>query len=50
VSNERAGELLKQANGNVKTAIVMARLAIDRAGAEAKLAEAGGRIAEALSR
>ena len=50
VSNERAGELLMQANGNVKTAIVMARLAIDRAGAEAKLAESGGRIAEALSR
>jgi N-acetylmuramic acid 6-phosphate etherase len=50
VSNERAGELLKQANGNVKTAIVMARLGIDRAGAEAKLAEAGGRIAEALNR
>jgi N-acetylmuramic acid 6-phosphate etherase len=50
VSNERAGELLKQANGNVKTAIVMARLAIDRAGAEAKLAEAGGRIGEALNR
>jgi len=50
VSNERAGELLKQANGNVKTAIVMARLAINRAGAEAKLAEAGGRIAEALNR
>jgi N-acetylmuramic acid 6-phosphate etherase len=50
VSNERAGDLLKQADGNVKTAIVMARLAIDRAGAEAKLAEAGGRIGEALNR
>ncbi|HEV8041130.1 MAG TPA: N-acetylmuramic acid 6-phosphate etherase [Bryobacteraceae bacterium] len=48
VSPERAGELLKHANGNVKTAIVMARLAIDRAEAEAKLAGAGGRIAEAL--
>jgi N-acetylmuramic acid 6-phosphate etherase len=50
VSNERAGDLLKQADGNVKTAIVMARLAIGRAGAEAKLAEAGGRIGEALNR
>jgi len=48
VSAGRAGELLKQANGNVKTAIVMARLAIDRAEAEAKLAVAGGSIAEAL--
>jgi N-acetylmuramic acid 6-phosphate etherase len=48
VSPERAGELLKLANGNVKTAIVMARLAIDRAEAEAKLAGARGRIAEAL--
>jgi N-acetylmuramic acid 6-phosphate etherase len=48
VSHERAGELLMQANGNVKTAIVMARLAIDRAEAEAKLAGADGRIAEAL--
>jgi len=48
VSPGRAGELLKQANGNVKTAIVMARLAIDRAEAEAKLAVAGGSIAEAL--
>ena len=50
VSPERAGELLIQANGNVKTAIVMARLAMDRAEAEAKLAGAGGSIAEALSR
>ncbi|MGD0295778.1 MAG: N-acetylmuramic acid 6-phosphate etherase [Bryobacteraceae bacterium] len=48
VSHERAGELLMQANGNVKTAIVMARLALDRAEAEAKLAGADGRIAEAL--
>jgi N-acetylmuramic acid 6-phosphate etherase len=48
VSPERAGELLKLANGNVKTAIVMARLAIDRTEAEARLVVAGGRIAEAL--
>jgi N-acetylmuramic acid 6-phosphate etherase len=50
VSNERAGQLLKEANGNVKTAIVMVRLGIDRAGAEAKLAASGGRIAEALKK
>jgi N-acetylmuramic acid 6-phosphate etherase len=44
VSYERAAELLTQARGNVKTAIVMARLAVDRETAEARLAEAGGRI------
>ncbi len=48
VTYERAGELLNVAGGNVPTAIVMARLAVDRASAEAKLAAAGGRISEAL--
>jgi N-acetylmuramic acid 6-phosphate etherase len=50
VSNERAGDLLKEAGGNVKAAIVMARLAISRAAAESKLASAGGRVAEALNK
>ncbi len=48
VSDDRAGELLGQAGGDVKTAIVMGRLKLDRAAAEAKLSAAGGRIREAL--
>jgi len=48
VSYQRAGELLKEAGGGVKVAIVMARLGTDRAGAESKLAAVGGRISEAL--
>jgi len=48
VSYERAGELLREAGDNVKVAIVMARLQLDRGSAEAKLARAGGRISEAL--
>ena len=48
VTYEQAGDLLKAAGANVAVAIVMARLAVDRASAEAKLAAAGGRISEAL--
>jgi N-acetylmuramic acid 6-phosphate etherase len=48
VSYEQAGQLLKQAGGNVKVAIVMAKLTTGRAAAETKLAAAGGRISEAL--
>jgi N-acetylmuramic acid 6-phosphate etherase len=48
VSYERAGELLREAGENVKVAIVMARMQLDRGSAEAKLARAGGRISEAL--
>lgn len=48
VDYERAGELLFAAGGHVPIAIIMARLAVDRASAEAKLAAAGGRISEAL--
>jgi N-acetylmuramic acid 6-phosphate etherase len=48
VSYEKAGDLLGQAGGNVKVAIIMARLAVDRETAEARLAAAGGRVAEAL--
>ena len=48
VSYERAGELLREAGEDVKVAIVMARLRLDRGSAEAKLARAGGRISEAL--
>jgi N-acetylmuramic acid 6-phosphate etherase len=48
VSYDRAGELLRAAGGDVKTAIVMSRLKVDRAAAEARLAAASGRIGEAL--
>src|SRR5579864_424425 len=48
VTYEMAGELLGRSAGNVKVAIVMSRLAIDRMAAEARLAAAGGRVGEAL--
>lgn len=48
VSYDRAGELLQASGGSVKTAIVMAKLAATRSEAERKLAEAGGRVREAL--
>jgi N-acetylmuramic acid 6-phosphate etherase len=48
VSVERAGELFEAAGGNVKVAIVMAKLAVDRTAAESRLAQAGGSISEAL--
>jgi N-acetylmuramic acid 6-phosphate etherase len=48
VNYEKAGELLRAAGGSVRVAIVMARLSVDRASAEARLDAAGGRIAEAL--
>jgi len=48
VPYESAAELLTQARGKVKTAIVMSRLGVDREAAEAKLVAAHGRIAEAL--
>ncbi len=48
VTYQRAGELLREAGGDVKVAILMARLRLDRSAAQARLAAAGGRIAEAL--
>jgi len=48
VPYERAGELLTQACGKVKTAIVMSRLNLNREAAEARIEAAHGRIAEAL--
>jgi|SRR5579871_2100177 len=50
VEYERAGELLAAAGGEVKTAVVMARCSLDRAGAEARLAAAGGRLGKALEK
>jgi len=48
VSYEAAAELLRNAGGSVKTAIVMSRLSLDYAGAEARLNAAGGRISQVL--
>lgn len=48
VDYERAGDLLRAADGDVKTAVVMSRQSIDKASARAKLAAAGGRMREAL--
>ena len=45
---EHAGELLRQAGDSVPVAIVMARLAMDRGAAVARLAAVQGRISEAL--
>jgi N-acetylmuramic acid 6-phosphate etherase len=50
VSIERAGDLLKEAGGDVKAAIVMGRLGVNRAAAELRLAGAGGSISEALNK
>jgi N-acetylmuramic acid 6-phosphate etherase len=49
VSPARAAELLALSGENVKTAIVMGRLEVDRKMAEQRLAEAGGHIAGALA-
>lgn len=48
VSDERASELLRDSGRDVKTAIIMGRMNLDRAAAEARLASAGGRISEVL--
>jgi N-acetylmuramic acid 6-phosphate etherase len=48
VSFERAAELLEQGGRSVRTAIVMAKKGVGREEAERLLAEARGRIAEAL--
>jgi N-acetylmuramic acid 6-phosphate etherase len=48
VSNERAGELLAEAGDNVRVAIVMGRLNVDRAWAEQRLDAARGRVSEAV--
>ena len=45
---DRAGELLETSGGNVRTAIVMGRLGLNREQAEQRLARAGGRISEVL--
>jgi N-acetylmuramic acid 6-phosphate etherase len=49
VSSERAAELLEAGGNSVRTAIVMEKKNISRGEAERLLAEAGGRIREALA-
>jgi len=48
VSYERAGELLEESGGSVRTAVVMAKAGVGREEAERRLAAAGGRISKAL--
>ena len=49
VTYDRAAELLDASGRDVKTAIVMEKLAVNRAEAQQKLAAVGGRVREALS-
>ncbi len=49
IDYQRASDLLKKANGNVKAAIVMARLNLPRQQAEQRLEAARGRVSEALA-
>jgi N-acetylmuramic acid 6-phosphate etherase len=48
VSYERASGLLAEAGGDVRVAILMARLALDRRSAEVRLTRTAGRLSEAL--
>jgi N-acetylmuramic acid 6-phosphate etherase len=48
VPYQQAGELLEQAGGSVRTAIVMAKAGLGREQAEQRLAAAGGRVKEAI--
>lgn len=50
VSYDRAGELLAAAGNSVRTAIVMARVGVDRPEAERRLARVGGRVSESLQK
>ncbi len=50
VPRERAAELLDEAGGEVKTAILMGRLGVGREEAAHRLASVEGRLSEALSR
>jgi N-acetylmuramic acid 6-phosphate etherase len=50
VSAGEAARLLEESGRNVRTAIVMARLGIGREEAERRLAAAGGRISETISK
>jgi len=49
VSDDQAAELLARSGFHVKTAIVMGLMGLERAGAEERLAVAGGRVSLALS-
>ena len=49
VSSERAAELLEASGNSVRTAIIMEKMKVSRGEAERLLAQAGGRIREALA-
>jgi N-acetylmuramic acid 6-phosphate etherase len=49
VSYDNAGDLLSGAGGDVRVAILMSKLSLDRTAAETVLAGAEGRLSEALS-
>ena len=49
ISYEAAGELLEAAGNSVRTAIVMSKTGVDRATAESRLTDAGGRISKVLN-
>jgi N-acetylmuramic acid 6-phosphate etherase len=48
LSYQQAGDLLRSAGDSVPVAILMSRLSLERAAAEARLTASGGRLAEAL--
>jgi len=48
LAEDRAAQLLTEAGGVVKTAILMGKLGLDRSAAEARLAATRGRLTEAL--
>jgi N-acetylmuramic acid 6-phosphate etherase len=50
VSYDRAGDLLQASGNNVRAAILMAKTGSSRDDAERRLAEAGGRISQALAK
>jgi N-acetylmuramic acid 6-phosphate etherase len=50
VSYQRAGELLAAAGNSVRTAIVMGKAGLGREEAERRLADSGGRVAQALAK
>jgi N-acetylmuramic acid 6-phosphate etherase len=50
VSYQRAGELLAAGGNSVRTAILMGKAGLSREEADRRLAESGGRIAQALAK
>jgi N-acetylmuramic acid 6-phosphate etherase len=48
VDRETARRAIEEAGGEVKTAVVMVRAALDAAGARRRLEEAGGRVRDVV--